>query len=167
MVGLSMMDVVRVVVHGDIASDEQIPNQIGDVDRQDSGLRARCPCLPQLGPENTMMSFEKAVEHGAFGLESDVHISYDHVPFLMHDLSLRRTTNIKEVLPNASLRHPSLFDWDFLSTLNAGKWFSHSRGVPKTGVGLLVSGARALGIIGEFWFTGGQEPGPRISDYRP
>ncbi|EPY74662.1 hypothetical protein CB1_001914001 [Camelus ferus] len=127
MVGLSMMDVVRVVVHGDIASDEQIPNQIGDVDRQDSGLRARCPCLPQLGPENTMMSFEKAVEHGAFGLESDVHISYDHVPFLMHDLSLRRTTNIKEVLPNASLRHPSLFDWDFLATLNAGKWFSHSQ----------------------------------------
>ncbi|KAB1271776.1 Glycerophosphodiester phosphodiesterase domain-containing protein 4, partial [Camelus dromedarius] len=58
----------------DIASDEQIPNQIGDVDSQDSGLRARCPCLPQLGPENTMMSFEKAVEHGAFGLESDVHI---------------------------------------------------------------------------------------------
>ncbi|XP_072825231.1 glycerophosphodiester phosphodiesterase domain-containing protein 4-like isoform X2 [Vicugna pacos] len=82
---------------------------------------------PMLGPENTMMSFEKAVEHGAFGLESDVHISYDHVPFLMHDLNLRRTTNIKEVLPNASLRHPSLFDWDFLSTLNAGKWFSHSR----------------------------------------
>ncbi|XP_032345380.1 glycerophosphodiester phosphodiesterase domain-containing protein 4 isoform X4 [Camelus ferus] len=82
---------------------------------------------PMLGPENTMMSFEKAVEHGAFGLESDVHISYDHVPFLMHDLSLRRTTNIKEVLPNASLRHPSLFDWDFLATLNAGKWFSHSQ----------------------------------------
>ncbi|XP_072825242.1 glycerophosphodiester phosphodiesterase domain-containing protein 4-like isoform X2 [Vicugna pacos] len=82
---------------------------------------------PMLGPENTMMSFEKAVEHGAFGLESDVHISYDRVPFLMHDLSLRRTTNIKEVLPNASLRHPSLFNWDFLSTLNAGKWFSHSQ----------------------------------------
>ncbi|XP_045021747.1 glycerophosphodiester phosphodiesterase domain-containing protein 4 isoform X13 [Bubalus bubalis] len=80
----------------------------------------------QLGPENTIMSFEKAVEHGAYGLESDVHISYDHVPFLMHDSDLRRTTNIKEVLPNASLTHPSLFDWDFLSTLNAGKWFSHA-----------------------------------------
>uniref|UniRef100_A0A8C2RHZ2 GP-PDE domain-containing protein n=1 Tax=Capra hircus TaxID=9925 RepID=A0A8C2RHZ2_CAPHI len=80
---------------------------------------------PMLGPENTIMSFEKAVEHGAYGLESDVHISYDHVPFLMHDSDLRRTTNIKEVLPDASLTHPSLFDWDFLSTLNAGKWFSH------------------------------------------
>ncbi|MXQ91802.1 hypothetical protein E5288_WYG019763 [Bos mutus] len=29
---------------------------------------------PMLGPENTIMSFEKAVEHGAYGLESDVHI---------------------------------------------------------------------------------------------
>ncbi|XP_059786716.1 glycerophosphodiester phosphodiesterase domain-containing protein 4 isoform X2 [Balaenoptera ricei] len=82
---------------------------------------------PMLGPENTMMAFEKAVEHGAFGLESDVQMSYDHVPFLMHDSDLRRTTNINEVLPNASLTHPSLFDWDFLSTLNAGKWFSHPR----------------------------------------
>lgn len=45
----------------------------------------------------------------------------------MHDNNLRRTTNIKEVKPNASFTHPSLFDWSFLSTLNAGRWFSHSR----------------------------------------
>uniref|UniRef100_A0A8C3YAX1 GP-PDE domain-containing protein n=1 Tax=Catagonus wagneri TaxID=51154 RepID=A0A8C3YAX1_9CETA len=81
---------------------------------------------PMLGPENTMMSFEKAVEHGAFGLESDVQISTDRVPFLMHDYDLRRTTNIREVLPNASLKHCGFFGWYFLSTLNAGKWFSHS-----------------------------------------
>ncbi|XP_057605810.1 glycerophosphodiester phosphodiesterase domain-containing protein 4-like [Hippopotamus amphibius kiboko] len=81
---------------------------------------------PMLGPENTMMSFEKAIEHGAIGLESDVQISYDQVPFLMHDYDLRRTTNIKEVLPNESRQHPCLFKWNFLSTLNAGKWFSHS-----------------------------------------
>uniref|UniRef100_A0AC11DMA0 Uncharacterized protein n=1 Tax=Ovis aries TaxID=9940 RepID=A0AC11DMA0_SHEEP len=79
---------------------------------------------PMLGPENTIMSFEKAVEYGAHGLESDVRISFDGVPFLMHDYDLTRTTNIKEVLPNASSRHPSLFQWSFLTTLNAGKWFS-------------------------------------------
>ncbi|XP_069421016.1 glycerophosphodiester phosphodiesterase domain-containing protein 4-like [Ovis canadensis] len=79
---------------------------------------------PMLGPENTIMSFEKAVEYGAHGLESDVRISFDGVPFLMHDYDLTRTTNIKEVLPNASSRHPSLFRWSFLTTLNAGKWFS-------------------------------------------
>lgn len=53
--------------------------------------------------------------------------SYDEVPFLMHDNDLRRTTNIKEVMPNASLAPASFFTWDFLSTLNAGKWFVQSR----------------------------------------
>ncbi|KAM9764320.1 glycerophosphodiester phosphodiesterase domain-containing protein 4-like [Dama dama] len=79
-----------------------------------------------LGPENTMMSFEKAVEYGAHGLESDVQISLDEVAFLMHDYDLRRTTNILDVMPNASHTHSSFFYWDFLSTLNAGKWFSDS-----------------------------------------
>ncbi|XP_040345384.1 glycerophosphodiester phosphodiesterase domain-containing protein 4 isoform X4 [Herpailurus yagouaroundi] len=82
---------------------------------------------PMLGPENTMMSFEKAVEQGAYGLESDVQLSYDQVPFLMHDNDLRRTTNIRNVQPNASITHSSFFLWSFLSTLNAGKWFVQSR----------------------------------------
>ncbi|ELR55530.1 hypothetical protein M91_03808, partial [Bos mutus] len=50
----------------------------------------------------------------------------DKVPFLMHDYDLRRTTNILDVMPNASHEHSSFFNWDFLSTLNAGKWFSGS-----------------------------------------
>ncbi|XP_045412894.1 glycerophosphodiester phosphodiesterase domain-containing protein 4 [Lemur catta] len=78
---------------------------------------------PMLGPENTMMSFEKAVEQGAYGLETDIHLSVDHVPFLLHDHDLRRTTNIMEVLPDAAFKHPAFFDWTFLSTLNAGRWF--------------------------------------------
>ncbi|XP_017749073.1 PREDICTED: glycerophosphodiester phosphodiesterase domain-containing protein 4 isoform X2 [Rhinopithecus bieti] len=78
---------------------------------------------PMLGPENTMMSFEKAVEHGAHGLETDIHLSYDRVPFLMHDFDLRRTTNIWEVQPESAFKNPAAFSWDFLSTLNAGKWF--------------------------------------------
>ncbi|XP_053526759.1 glycerophosphodiester phosphodiesterase domain-containing protein 4 isoform X2 [Artibeus jamaicensis] len=82
---------------------------------------------PMLGPENTMMSFEKAVENGAFALESDVYLSYDGVPFLMHDYDLRRTTNIGEIMPNASNTTTNLFYWDFLSTLNAGRWFVQSR----------------------------------------
>ncbi|XP_066105751.1 glycerophosphodiester phosphodiesterase domain-containing protein 4 [Saccopteryx bilineata] len=78
---------------------------------------------PMLGPENTIMSFEKAVENEAFGLESDVYLSFDGVPFLMHDYNLRRTTNIKEVRPNESLTGGAYFYWNFLSTLYAGKWF--------------------------------------------
>ncbi|XP_031243297.1 glycerophosphodiester phosphodiesterase domain-containing protein 4 isoform X2 [Mastomys coucha] len=78
---------------------------------------------PMLAPENTMMSFEKAVEFHASGLETDIYLSYDSVPFLMHDYDLTRTTNIREVLPSAARNHSSSFNWTFLSTLNAGQWF--------------------------------------------
>ncbi|XP_066846083.1 glycerophosphodiester phosphodiesterase domain-containing protein 5 isoform X1 [Anser cygnoides] len=78
---------------------------------------------PMLAPENTEMSFQKTIEHGGDGLETDVTISYDGVPFLMHDSSLRRTTNIREVYPNDTAQNAALFSWDTLKELNAGAWF--------------------------------------------
>ncbi|XP_032056510.1 glycerophosphodiester phosphodiesterase domain-containing protein 4 [Aythya fuligula] len=78
---------------------------------------------PMLAPENTEMSFQKTIEHGGDGLETDVTISYDGVPFLMHDSSLRRTTNVKEVYPNDTAQNAALFSWDALKELNAGAWF--------------------------------------------
>ncbi|XP_078078697.1 glycerophosphodiester phosphodiesterase domain-containing protein 5-like [Mustelus asterias] len=78
---------------------------------------------PMLAPENTLMSFEKTIEQGADGLETDVTISWDGVPFLMHDHSLRRTTNIEEVFPSNESRNAATFIWDELAELNAGKWF--------------------------------------------
>ncbi|XP_035035306.2 glycerophosphodiester phosphodiesterase domain-containing protein 5 [Hippoglossus stenolepis] len=78
---------------------------------------------PMLAPENTLMSFEKAVEAGSKGLETDVTISYDGVPFLMHDRTLRRTTNIDEVFPNRTDTAAAMFTWAELESLNAGAWF--------------------------------------------
>ncbi|XP_064265843.1 serine/threonine-protein kinase PAK 1 isoform X6 [Passer domesticus] len=78
---------------------------------------------PMLAPENTEMSFLKTIEHGGDGLETDVAISYDGVPFLMHDDTLRRTTNIEEVYPNDTGKAASFFSWDALQKLNAGTWF--------------------------------------------
>ncbi|KAF1665382.1 Glycerophosphodiester phosphodiesterase domain-containing protein 5, partial [Aptenodytes patagonicus] len=78
---------------------------------------------PMLAPENTEMSFQKTIEHRGDGLETDVTISYDGVPFLMHDSTLRRTTNIKEVYPNDTAQNAALFSWDTLKELNAGTWF--------------------------------------------
>ncbi|XP_067888876.1 glycerophosphodiester phosphodiesterase domain-containing protein 5 isoform X3 [Heterodontus francisci] len=78
---------------------------------------------PMLAPENTLMSFEKTIEHGADGLETDVTISWDGVPFLMHDQTLRRTTNIEEVFPRNKTMNAAFFSWDELAELNAGKWF--------------------------------------------
>ncbi|XP_042190566.1 glycerophosphodiester phosphodiesterase domain-containing protein 5 isoform X2 [Callorhinchus milii] len=77
----------------------------------------------QLAPENTLMSFEKSIEMGTDGLETDVTISYDGIPFLMHDQTLQRTTNIREVLPNNSTHSADKFHWATLASLNAGKWF--------------------------------------------
>lgn len=78
---------------------------------------------PMLAPENTLMSFEKAVEVGSEGLETDVTMSYDGVPFLMHDRTLQRTTNVHEVFPNRTNTPASMFTWAELESLNAGTWF--------------------------------------------
>uniref|UniRef100_H2SER4 Glycerophosphodiester phosphodiesterase domain containing 4a n=1 Tax=Takifugu rubripes TaxID=31033 RepID=H2SER4_TAKRU len=78
---------------------------------------------PMLAPENTLMSFEKALEAGGDGLQTDVTISYDGVPFLMRDSTLKRTTNVAEVFPNRTHLHASMFSWAELQQLNAGDWF--------------------------------------------
>ncbi|KAJ3589044.1 hypothetical protein NHX12_009892 [Muraenolepis orangiensis] len=78
---------------------------------------------PTLAPENTAMSFEKALEAGSLGLETDVAISYDGVPFLMHDTTLLRTTDVREVFPDRAHTHAALFSWSELERLNAGAWF--------------------------------------------
>ncbi|KAM3601932.1 uncharacterized protein V6R79_021469 [Siganus canaliculatus] len=78
---------------------------------------------PMLAPENTLMSFEKAVEAGSDGLETDVTISADGVPFLMHDRTLQRTTNVHQVFPNRTDAPAAMFTWAELESLNAGSWF--------------------------------------------
>ncbi|XP_026547648.1 glycerophosphodiester phosphodiesterase domain-containing protein 4, partial [Notechis scutatus] len=78
---------------------------------------------PMLAPENTKMSFAKTIDHGAIGLETDVTISYDGVPFLMHDHSLTRTTDIARLYPHLRGEDPAYFTWDILEKLNAGEWF--------------------------------------------
>ncbi|MDL2318829.1 glycerophosphodiester phosphodiesterase [Eubacteriales bacterium OttesenSCG-928-A19] len=44
-------------------------------------------------PENTLLSFEKAIELGVDGLEMDVNVSRDGDLIVMHDLTVDRTTN--------------------------------------------------------------------------
>lgn len=44
-------------------------------------------------PENTMLSFQKALELGVDMIEMDVHLSSDGIPVVIHDSRLERTTN--------------------------------------------------------------------------
>ena len=69
-------------------------------------------------PENTMPSFERALELGADALEFDVAITRDGVPVVIHDDTLDRTTN-----GHGPVEH-ALFDE--LRDLDAGRW----KGVP-------------------------------------
>ncbi|XP_033718146.1 glycerophosphodiester phosphodiesterase domain-containing protein 5 isoform X5 [Tursiops truncatus] len=78
---------------------------------------------PMLAPEHTLMSFRKALEQKLYGLQADVTISLDGVPFLMHDATLRRTTNVEEEFPELAHRPASMLNWTLLQRLNAGQWF--------------------------------------------
>ncbi len=76
-----------------------------------------------LAPENTLAAAELAVVNQAFGFETDVRITLDGVPILMHDETLERTTDIAEVFPDRVDDRVSSFTLDELRRLNAGLWF--------------------------------------------
>ncbi|MDR6197666.1 glycerophosphodiester phosphodiesterase family protein [Siphonobacter sp. SORGH_AS_0500] len=44
-------------------------------------------------PENSIPAFQKAIEIGVDIIETDVKVSKDGIPFLLHDRTLNRTTN--------------------------------------------------------------------------
>ena len=67
-------------------------------------------------PENTLLSFERAIELGAGVIESDVQASRDGVPVLMHDAVVDRVTNGAGVVESMSLAE--------LQALDAGHHFS-------------------------------------------
>ncbi|KAM6945914.1 glycerophosphodiester phosphodiesterase domain-containing protein 5 isoform 2-T2 [Aplochiton taeniatus] len=78
---------------------------------------------PMLAPENTLLSFKRALLMNVTGLEADVTVSLDGVPFLMKDHSLRRTTDVQKVFPDRQMDDASFFNWTDLQSLNAGQWF--------------------------------------------
>lgn len=67
-------------------------------------------------PENTMLSFKKAVELGATGIETDVQMTSDGVLVLIHDEYVNRTTNGIGLVKD--------FSYADLNNLDAGSWFN-------------------------------------------
>uniref|UniRef100_A0A3Q0RW85 Glycerophosphodiester phosphodiesterase domain containing 2 n=1 Tax=Amphilophus citrinellus TaxID=61819 RepID=A0A3Q0RW85_AMPCI len=85
---------------------------------------------PMLGPENTMMSFNRCLECGVIAFETDVQLSKKRIPFLMHDHGegfLLRTTNVKDKFPNENFSNSTNLTMAQLQTLNAGEWFLKER----------------------------------------
>jgi len=60
-------------------------------------------------PENTLVSFEKAIEMGADGIELDVHLSLDGHLIVIHDETIDRTTNGKGVVNQMTLQELKSF----------------------------------------------------------
>ncbi|UCC65293.1 MAG: glycerophosphodiester phosphodiesterase [Anaerolineae bacterium] len=77
-----------------------------------------------LAPENTLAAARKALEIGADLWELDVSVTADGELILMHDDTLERTCNARDVFPG---RQPWQV-WDFtlaeVQTLDCGSWFN-------------------------------------------
>lgn len=75
-------------------------------------------------PENTIIAAVYANQIGAHAMEIDVQISVDGVPFLMHDITLERTTDVEAVFPGREGDAADSFTIAELTSLNAGEWFT-------------------------------------------
>lgn len=69
----------------------------------------------QYAPENTMPAFDLAWKMKADGIETDVQLTKDGVPVLIHDEGLERTTDGTGYVNN--------FTFKELRALDAGSWF--------------------------------------------
>ncbi|HOJ10025.1 MAG TPA: glycerophosphodiester phosphodiesterase [Clostridiales bacterium] len=67
-------------------------------------------------PENTLSSFQKALEMKAGGIEIDVHLTKDGYPVVVHDEKLGRTCNGTGFIKEKTLEE--------LKELDFGSWFS-------------------------------------------
>lgn len=87
-------------------------------------------------PENTLLAAELGWDAGADAWEFDVHLSRDGVPLLIHDESLRRTTDVARAFrddPRVSGgAHVSDFDFEEIQSLDAGSWFLQHSGAERT-----------------------------------
>ena len=89
---------------------------------------------PAYAPEHTLQSYELALQQGADAVEQDLHVTKDGVLVCVHDRTLERTTDVRDVFPKrgreVSEGGRSVGRWfvhDFtlaeIKQLDAGAWF--------------------------------------------
>lgn len=77
-----------------------------------------------VAPENTLAAIKAGSQSGADFVEIDVQLSSDGVPFIFHDETPARTTNVAEVFPDRAKAPITSFSWNELQQLDAGSYFS-------------------------------------------
>ena len=76
-------------------------------------------------PENTLVSFECGLESGAHILESDVHLSRDGVPILLHDPEVDRTSDGRGSVADLDLAAIQALDAGYRFSPDEGKSFPY------------------------------------------
>ncbi len=76
-----------------------------------------------IAPENTLIAADCVANLSVPGWEIDVQLSYDGIPFLLHDDTLKRTTNVSAEFPGRENDPASNFTLADLRRLDAGSWF--------------------------------------------
>ncbi|MFI1764891.1 glycerophosphodiester phosphodiesterase [Streptomyces sp. NPDC020800] len=75
-------------------------------------------------PENTLASIDRAAKLGFSWVENDVQRTKDGELVVIHDDSLERTTNVKNVFPDRAPWKVKDFTAAEIARLDAGSWFS-------------------------------------------
>ncbi len=96
--------------------------QILGADRSPLELLNRSAVIAHRGssiyaPENTLAAMDLAIVQGADAVEIDVRMSKDGIPFLFHDYTVNRTTNLKTGQSIENLT------FEEIQNLDAGSWF--------------------------------------------
>ncbi|MGW1544385.1 glycerophosphodiester phosphodiesterase [Streptomyces sp. NPDC002309] len=74
-------------------------------------------------PENTLAAVDKAAELGVEWVENDVQRTKDGELVVLHDESLRRTTDVRQVFPGRAPWRVEDFTAAEIARLDAGSWF--------------------------------------------
>lgn len=76
-----------------------------------------------LAPENTLAAARRALDSGAAMWEIDVALSADGIPYLIHDDTLARTSNVAQLFPGRRPWRTHQFTLAELRRLDFGTWF--------------------------------------------
>jgi glycerophosphoryl diester phosphodiesterase len=109
-------------------------------------------------PENTLASFERAVELGADILEFDVRMTADGEVIVMHDPTLARTTDLSGPARILTLAELRAADAGFRFTPDRGTTFPYrGRGVRVPTLGEVLERFPAMPVLLELKEVAGQE----------
>lgn len=81
-------------------------------------------------PENTLVAFAKGIALGAHMIESDIHVTRDGVPVLIHDPDVARTTDGEGMVSDLTLRELQELDaGDRFEDVDSGKFPFRGQGI--------------------------------------